>query len=128
MTKTLPIKVYYEDTDAGGIVYHAQFLNFFERGRTEFLAECGFSLKQCADLDCFFVVRHISIDYLAPARLEDKLEVVTQVEPPSGAKLIFNQKAVLNGKELASAKVTVVAINGQFKPCSLPEALKRSFE
>ena len=78
MTHITPVRVYYEDTDMGGIVYYANYLKYIERGRSELVEELGLDQKRMKDEDgIVFVVRHVSADYLAPARLDDRLEVRT---------------------------------------------------
>ena len=87
-----PIRVYYEDTDSGGIVYHANYLKYMERARTEWLRARGFDqgrLKQ--ELGVIFVVRSLQIEYEKPAQIDDKLQVVTQVAAQRRASLLFHQ-------------------------------------
>ncbi len=86
-----PIRVYYEDTDAGGVVYHANYLNFFERARTEFLRQYNFSQQELFAKSIAFVVRRIEIDYRFPARLDDLLSVETTISEVKKASIIFKQ-------------------------------------
>ena len=89
---SLPLRVYYEDTDAGGVVYHANYLKYFERGRTEFLRTLGFEQdKLITQQDTIFVVRSLQIDYLQPARFNDELTIVTRVREMKKASLKFEQ-------------------------------------
>lgn len=87
-----PIRVYYEDTDAGGIVYYANYLKFAERARTEMLRDAGISQTTLRDdTGCQFIVRRCEIDYLRPARLDDRLLVVTRIVELRGARLMVAQ-------------------------------------
>ena len=108
---TFPIRVYYEDTDAGGVVYYANYLKFFERARTELLRSLGVERSLlAANGDLGFVVRRISVDYDLPARLDDLLEVQTQVLQLRKASLQLNQTINCNGKRLCSAQVTLACV------------------
>jgi acyl-CoA thioester hydrolase len=107
------IRVYYEDTDSSGRVYHASYLRFFERGRTELLRSFGFQHNQlAASSGIAFAVNRLEVDFVAPAFIDDLLDVVTQLEPPRGAVLSFRQIISRDGATLASGAVNVVAIKG----------------
>ena len=130
MKYSIDIRVYYEDTDAGGIVYHANYLNFAERGRTEFLRHIGF---QCSDVHnevgVMFVVRHIDIDYLKPAQLDDLLQLETSILELKNTSFVMHQRAVKSGEPLADMRVTLVCVDTQtFRPVKLPAAIKRAFQ
>lgn len=119
-----PIRVYYEDTDAGGVVYHARYLHFFERARTEWLRQFGFSQQRLFDEKLAFVVKKMTIDYKLPARLDDSLTVKSQLVEMKGAKLIFEQTLWNNDVCLNQATVTVACVNlEKMKPIALPEKL-----
>ena len=91
----LGVRVYYEDTDSGGVVYYANYLKYIERGRTEFLRELGFNQDQLIAQDnILFIVRSIEANYLSPAFLDDLIEVYTEIKSVSHASLIFAQKIV----------------------------------
>jgi acyl-CoA thioester hydrolase len=122
---THPVRVYWEDTDAGGIVYHASHVRFFERGRTEFLRALGVSQSALPDL--FFTVRRMEVDYLRPARLDDLLAVETRVQALTGARLTLRQTLVRDGETVADAVVTIVAIGGAGRPKRIPETLLALF-
>src|ERR1043166_1132192 len=93
MTHTMPLRVYYEDTDAAGIVYYANYLKFAERGRTEMMRELGFAHSEIAkEIGTLFTVRRCSIDYRAPARLDDALTVYKRVMERGGATLLLDQQ------------------------------------
>lgn len=119
-----PVRVYYEDTDAGGVVYHAQYLNFLERARTEWLRAAGFeqdALREEAGL--IFVVNRVAIDFLLPARFNDALRVTAELCETRGARLLLQQQ-VLRGDEpkpLVRAEVQVVCVDAtRFRPTAVP--------
>jgi acyl-CoA thioester hydrolase len=125
-THRLPVRVYWEDTDAGGIVYHASYVRFLERGRTEYLRAFGISQAALAASGdaVLFAVRHMAIDFLKPARLEDELVVETTPVEHRGARLVLAQ-AVRRGTDvLVEARVTVAAIGPEGRPRRLPAALR----
>lgn len=110
-----PVRVYYEDTDFSGLVYHASHLRFMERGRTELLRELG--IHQRALLEggggaIFFVVRAMTIDFKRPARMDDLLAVETSVEDVGAASLALEQKIWRDAELLVAARVTVAAVEG----------------
>ena len=120
-------RVYYEDTDAGGVVFYANYLKYIERGRTEYLRELGFEQAYLdKEKNIVFVVKSLSADYISPAYLDDMIEVQTTIELIKNASLIFAQK-ILNIEKntvLFNAKVKVVSVlNDNFKPCGLPPAI-----
>nr|CAA6822969.1 MAG: 4-hydroxybenzoyl-CoA thioesterase family active site [uncultured Thiotrichaceae bacterium] len=130
---TLPVRVYYEDTDAGGVVYHSNYLNFMERARTEYLRELGYDQDVLAnELDILFVVSSIQIDYQRPARFNDELEVRTSVENIGRASVEFSQvisrkadnpQQTLEVLTKASVKVACVGAT-TFKPGAIPQSIK----
>ncbi len=127
MTHRFKIRVYYEDTDLAGIVYYANYLRFIERARSEWVRGLGVdqvALK--ADEGVVFAVRRIEADYLAPARFDDEVEVVTQVEAVTGARLVLNQDVMRAGQVLFSSIVTLVALNEQGAPVRLPANFRRN--
>lgn len=119
-----PIRVYYEDTDAGGVVYHANYLKFMERARTERLRAMGFELQELTEReDLLFVVRSMEIDFLKPARFNDALWVTAEIENLRAASFIFRQE-VRRGEDelLCSATVKVVSLSAAaFRPKAVPE-------
>lgn len=122
---TLTIRVYYEDTDFSGVVYHASYLRFLERGRTEFLRALGFSNATLAQREgVVFAVRSLSIDYRAPAVMDDLLHIETRIEEVGGASLTFAQRARRDDVELVSAKVRVAVLR-EGRPVRLPSELRR---
>ncbi len=117
-----PVRVYWEDTDAGGVVYYANYLKFLERARTEWLRALGIEQTELAERDgLLFMVRHISADYLRPARLNDQLEVRCRLEDIGGASLTMAQEVVHGDALLLTARVRIacVARNG-LRPARIP--------
>jgi acyl-CoA thioester hydrolase len=120
-------RVYYEDTDAGGVVYYANYLKFIERGRTEYLRELGFNQDSFAkEKNIVFVVKSLSADYLLPAYLDNILEVQTSIKLIKNASLVFAQK-ILNLEKntvLFNAEVKVVSVlKNNLKPCAVPQEI-----
>lgn len=121
-----PVRVYYEDTDLGGIVYYANYLKFIERGRSEWLRALGIdqlALKQSGHV---FAVRHLEADYLAPAVYDDMLCVATHILKRSPARLVLQQLVSRDEKTLFSAKVTIVCLGPDLRPARLPADLHRA--
>jgi len=121
------IRVYYEDTDAGGVVYHSQYLNFFERARTEWLRAKNISQARLADdLEILFVVRNMNVEFIKPARLDDELLVSVQLERLGAASILLKQQMYRASDQqlLASAKVRAASLGAQdFQPVRIPEIL-----
>ncbi|SMX36985.1 tol-pal system-associated acyl-CoA thioesterase [Octadecabacter ascidiaceicola] len=127
MTHRFPVRVYYEDTDFGGIVYYANYFKFIERGRSEWVRELGIDqVAMKEDEGIVFAVRRVEADYHAPARYDDELVVTTDVEVVTGARLIVRQVVERDGVALFSALVTIVAINDAGAPARLPAAFRRN--
>ena len=124
---SLTVRVYYEDTDAGGVVYYANYLKYIERGRTEHLRELGFELATIAnETGIVFVVKSVKADYLLPAFLDDTIEVQTSIELVKHASLIFTQKITNKEKNtvLFNAEVKVVSVlKNNLKPCAFPQEI-----
>ena len=128
----LPVRVYFEDTDAGGIAYHASFIRWCERGRTDFLRLLGTDARRLIDGSASlepaaFVVRRMSCDFLRPARMDDVLIVETRVKELGGASVTLLQ-TVLNGdRRVFEAEVTVVLVAVSGKPLRLSSAIRSAF-
>jgi acyl-CoA thioester hydrolase len=129
-TFMLPIRVYYEDTDAGGVVYHANYISFFERARTEWMRQLGYELDELArDEQLIFVVRALSCEYLLPAKFNDELFVSAEILELGKTSIQFQQKVMRASKNnetrceiLTKGIVTVVAVDSQkFKAKRLPK-------
>lgn len=124
-----PVRVYYENTDAGGVVYHAQYLNFFERARTEFLRNLGFSQQQLLAQQLAFVVKKLEIDYKVAARLDDVLRIETEIIEIKKATVIFQQRLWREEICLSQASVTVVSVDlTKMKPVALPEQIYQALQ
>jgi acyl-CoA thioester hydrolase len=127
---SFPVRVYYEDTDAGGVVYYANYLKFMERARSEWLAAIGFPLAEVErELGVTFVVRHLTIDFHAGARFGDALDVT--VEPISrGASRLVASQDVRRGEEtLTAAKVTLACLDrARWRPTRMPAPLAAAME
>jgi len=121
----LPIRVYIEDTDAGGIVYYVNYLKYFERARTELIRSLGVDKTAVMEDGSVFVVTNAAIDYHAPARLDDQLEAVARVVNSGAAIIEFRQSVVRSGIELASGQVRVALTDGTSgKPRRMLEGLR----
>jgi acyl-CoA thioester hydrolase len=127
MSLELRLRVYYEDTDAGGIVYYANYLKFIERARTEALLAAGMSqIELRARLGIVFAVREVTVSYLSPARLEDELIVRTRIAPPGGSRLDMEQEVWRKDTCLARARVTLVCIGPEGKATRIPAEVREA--
>ena len=121
---SFPVRIYYEDTDFSGNVYHAAYLKFFERGRTEFLRDLGIHHSELAGQGLAFAVRSMELDFVAAARIDDLLTVKTEVLECTGVRLTLAQ-TILRGTDLLTrARVVVVAIKTSGGPARLPPDLR----
>lgn len=120
-----PVRVYYEDTDAGGIVFYANYLKFFERARTEWLRSTGISQQQMTiDHQCMFVVKASAVEYHAPARLDDELKLTVVVERLGRASVQFLQEAWCGDRLLATGKIKVGCVGTtSVRPTAIPEQI-----
>ncbi len=123
-------RVYYEDTDFSGLVYHARYLHFLERGRTDYLRCLGVEQSALIGIDeegLVFVVHRMEIDFKAPARMDDVLEVRTVTSMAGGAKMVLEQEIRRDGNLLIVAKVIIAVVNRAGRPRRLPEGLAARF-
>ncbi|EPL6455806.1 tol-pal system-associated acyl-CoA thioesterase [Providencia vermicola] len=125
-----PVRVYYEDTDAGGVVYHARYLAFFERARTEMLRNKGINQQSMLTENLGFVVRSMTIDFVKGARLDDMLEVETQIVEMKRASLTFHQRLVdSQGNLLCGANALIACVDtSKMKPTALPKSIVAEFK
>lgn len=124
-----PVRIYFEDTDAGGIVYHANYLRFAERARTEMLRAHGIDhAKMVKEEQTMFVVRSCTIDFNKPAKLDDALEVHSSVKDIGNASLTLQQDVVRDGAVLAASTVVLVTINSGGGACRIPAAIRAKIE
>ncbi len=124
MTHTYDVRVYYEDTDMGGIVYHANYLRYIERARSDFVRQLGQDQNQMREDGVLWVVRRIEADYLATARFEDRLVVETVVHEVSGVRLVMDQIVRRGEDPIFTARVTAVCMNKAGKPLRLPAEIR----
>ncbi len=121
----MELRIYYEDTDAGGVVYHANYLRYFERGRTEYLRSRGVSVSELAAQGYIFPVIRLEIEYRAPAVHDDLVRVTTEVLAVGKTSFTLGQQVVrvLDGKLLADGRLTLVCTTPDLKARRLPEEL-----
>jgi len=122
-----PVRVYYEDTDSGGVVYHVHYLKYLERARTEWLRELGVVQERLArEQGLLFAVHTIVLDYLAPARLDDLLQVGVEVAELGGASITFSQEIIRRGEEpLCRGRIKVACLGvHDFRPRPLPREIR----
>ena len=119
------LRVYWEDTDAGGVVFYANYLKFFERARTEWLRELGFSQEQMRQAQGrMFVVSRTAVNYLAPARLDDWIEVSVELREQGRASLLLYQQARREGQLLAEGEIRIGCVDSSsFRPARMPDDL-----
>lgn len=122
--ESLKAKVYYEDTDAGGVVYYANYLRFLERGRTELLASKGIDVARYHRSGLIFTVTHVDVHYRRPAHLGDVIEITTEISDIKNASLTFGQRIERDGTLLVEAEATLACVDENGKPRRLPEELK----
>jgi len=127
---SLPVRVYFQDTDAGGVVYHANYLNFMERARTEWMRAHGYSnAGLMKEFGMVFVVRSMKLDYLKPALLDDLLDVTAQIKDIGRSRLTLLQTVRRGAEVLTEAEVHLVCVSlASFKPASVPEVLRKQLE
>lgn len=126
---TMTVRVYYEDTDAGGIVYYANYLKFLERARTEWLRHLGFSQHDLLEQSIGFVVKRVEMDNVGAARFDDLLTIRSEIDELKRASMVFKQKITnSNNKLLVSAHIRVACVNlQQMKPVAIPDAILGEF-
>jgi len=118
-------KIYYHDTDAGGVVYYANYLKYLEESRTELLREKGVDIAKLAGSGILFVVRKVEIDYKAPARYADTLTITASINKIKSATLEFAQSINRGDQTLVVAKTQLVCINSNFIPQAIPEEVNQ---
>ena len=127
---SFPVRVYFENTDVGGVVYHGEYLKFLERARTEWLRHLGFDHQALArNHRIVFVVTQATADFLKPARLDDIVVVSVQLESLGKVRCVFAQEIRREDDLLVRAKITVACVTGEtLKPAEIPEALRRKMQ
>ena len=125
MTHSMKLRVYYEDTDAAGIVYYANYLKFAERGRTEMMRGLGFAHSRiAAEIGIVFTVRRCSVDYRAAARLDDTLTVETRIQEIGAATLSLDQQIRRDGETIVALDVLVACVGPDGRPRRVPPGLR----
>ena len=123
------VKIYYEDTDAGGVVYYANYLKYLERARSEAIYSLGLTNNNLQkDHDSLIIVKSCNIEYKKPARFEDVLEVNSEVVSFSKTSILMKQLILRNKDLISEAEIHLVAVNKDGKPSKIPEELKKKLE
>ncbi len=123
-------RVYYEDTDFSGLIYHARYLHFLERGRSDYLRCLGCEQSALIEADeegLVFVVHRMEIDFKQPAKMDDIITITTSTEKAGGAKMVLNQQIRRGETLLIAAKVVIAVINKHARPRRLPETIAEKF-
>ncbi|PSJ17580.1 tol-pal system-associated acyl-CoA thioesterase [Nitrosomonas supralitoralis] len=123
---SLPVRVYYQDTDAGGVVYHSTYLNFMERARYEWLRELGFNANTLvAASNVLFMIRSVEIEYFKPAVLDDLLAITVAVQEVGRSRITLFQEVLCSHIKLVNATIHVVCVDAEkLKPMSIPASLR----
>ena len=124
MTHRFPVRVYYEDTDMAGVVYHANYLRYIERARSDLVRGLGNDQNAMRRDGVVWVARRIECDYLATAQFDDALEVLTRIVSVSGARAVMDQSVCRGDTVIFTARVTVVCINAAGRPVRLPAEIR----
>ncbi len=125
-----PVRVYYEDTDAAGVVYYANYLRYFERARTEWLRALGFEQTELAARhQIVFVVRSINVEYFLPARFNDELRISVELDAPGASQMVFVQRVMHAAVVLCEARVRVACVSlHAMKPVRIPKPLSTKIQ
>ncbi len=124
-----PVRVYIEDTDAGGIVYYVNYLKYLERARSEWFRAMGYKKAAFPDNFSMFVVTEVSLKYLRPARLDDELQVSVELKSLGAAKLLFEQWIERDGERLCGGEITVACVDSDaLRPQRIPPAIRESLK
>jgi acyl-CoA thioester hydrolase len=123
-------RIYYHDTDAGGVVYYGRYLNYLEEARTEFLERRGLDISLFREKKFLYAVRKCNITYQSPARYGDTIAVKTKIQKTTAAQITFDQKIFEKNSNrlLLEAEVTIVSLNSDFKPVAIPDNIKSLLE
>ena len=127
---SIPVRIYYEDTDAGGIVYNANYVKFFERARTEWLRSFGIQQDRLLEEGIAFVVKHLDLDFKSPARFNDMIHVFCEPAKLGAASIVFSQRIeVEDGRILVTAEAKIACVNlAEMKPMIIPDTVKEVFK
>ncbi len=123
----MEIKIYYQDTDCGGVVYYANYLTYFERARTEWLEQKGILIKELAKKGIKFIVTHSEVDYKSPAQYGETLKIETCLEKISNVRMELSYKVCEKNTDrpIVTGRTTLACVNNSLRPCRLPEEIKR---
>jgi acyl-CoA thioester hydrolase len=127
---TWPVRVYYEDTDAGGVVYYANYLKFYERARTEMLRDMGFQQDRLnIERQLIFVVRSVQVEYLKSARFNEQLQVSAEISQTKSASLVFTQQIIRESDLISTAMVRIACLDSEtMRPKIIPKDLQLKFK
>lgn len=127
---SFPVRVYFENTDAGGVVYHSEYLKFLERARTEWLRHLGFTHQGLAKKHgILFVASQVAVDFVKPARLDDSVAIGVSIESLGKVRVIFHQEIRRDEEVLVRGRVTIACVSGEgFKPTEIPEEVRKKLE
>ncbi len=121
------VRVYYEDTDSGGVVYYANYLKFFERARSEMIYSFGLTNRELdAKYGSLIIVKSCNINYIKPAKFEDELLIETRISSVSKASFVVNQNIIKNEEIITEAKIKLVTVNSKGLPIKIPEVLLKN--
>ncbi|MCM8814540.1 MAG: acyl-CoA thioesterase [Candidatus Omnitrophica bacterium] len=118
-------KIYYHDTDAGGVVYYSNYLKFFEEGRTEYFEKKGIFTEELLKQKIAFVVAKAEIEYKKPLRYKEKFEILTEIERLGNASIVFLHKVMKDETLCCQAKITVVCVNDEMSPVKIPDNIRK---
>lgn len=121
-------KIYYHDTDCGGVVYYANYLKYLEEARTVLFSEKGVEIRQCVEQETNFVVAHVDIDYKAPAHYGDKIRVISRIEKLGKSSIYFYQEVKKDDATLIKANVVLACVGLNLKPKAMPEEIRKYLE
>ncbi len=123
----MEIKVYYKDTDCGGVVYYANYLDYFEQARTEWMEERGVSIKELKCKGIQFIVKRAEVDYKSPAQYGEILQIITNIDKPAGVRINFSHeiKEKESGRLIVTGSTQLVCIDEELKPCRIPEDVSK---
>ncbi len=125
MPHTYSTRIYYDETDAGGVVYYGRYLGLLERARTEFLIDNGISVSEFHDMGLFFVISHVDIHYRRPARLGDIISITTEVTQVRNASMVLKNRVFRDTILLVEADVTVACVDRDGRPQRLPDMFRK---
>ncbi len=121
-------RIYYHDTDCGGVVYYANYLKYLEEARTEYLLSKGFDLQKLSNKGIWFAVAKVEIEYKSPARYQDTIKILTTIEKIKYSAMQFFQKILKNNTIISEARTVLICVSNDFKPIAIPEEIRQSLD